>query len=91
MLLLVAADVLETLLKPGHAYEFEELYKMAIIGTIRTALAYFLGKETEEIEHAVNHHHEDERKIKEEDGDTQRNEGKIETENSINEDAKKNN
>jgi uncharacterized membrane protein len=44
LLLLVAADVLETLLKPGHAYEMDELYKMILIGGICTTLAYFLGK-----------------------------------------------
>jgi uncharacterized membrane protein len=56
LLLLVAADVLETLLKPGHAYEMDELYKMISIGGIRTTLAYFLGKETEEILHHIAAH-----------------------------------
>jgi len=68
LLLLVAADVLETLLKPGHEYAMEELYKIAWIGGIRTTLAYFLGKETEEIMHHIahgeeehnGHHHEEE-------------------------------
>eukprot|EP00536_Pseudo-nitzschia_multiseries_P003703 jgi/Psemu1/295305/fgenesh1_pm.58_\ len=58
LLLLVAADVLETLLKPGHEYEMEELYKIAWIGGIRTTLAYFLGKETEEIMHHIEHSEE---------------------------------
>jgi uncharacterized membrane protein len=60
LLLLVAADVLETLMKPMHDVAMEELYKMAMVGTIRTTLAYFLGKELEEvmhhIEHAESHH-----------------------------------
>mmetsp|Transcript_17985 Transcript_17985/g.49935 ORF Transcript_17985/g.49935 Transcript_17985/m.49935 type:complete len:107 (-) Transcript_17985:1165-1485(-) len=69
LLLLVAADVLETLLKPGHEYAIQELcYKIAWIGGIRTTLAYFLGKETEEIMHHIahgeevhnGHHHEEE-------------------------------
>jgi len=56
LLLLVAVDVLETLAKPGHEYEMEELYKMGLIGAIRTTLAYFLGKEMEEIMHHIAHH-----------------------------------
>ena len=56
LLLLVAADVLETLLKPSHAYEMDELYKMTLIGGVRTTLAYFLGKETEEILHHIAAH-----------------------------------
>ena len=56
LLLLVAADVLETLLKPSHAYEMDELYKMTLIGGVRTMLAYFLGKETEEILHHIAAH-----------------------------------
>ena len=55
LLLLVAVDVLETLLKPGHEFAMEELYKMVLIGSIRTTLAYFLGKETEEILHHIAH------------------------------------
>lgn len=49
LLVLVAADVLETLLKPSHAYEMDELYKMTLIGGVRTTLAYLLGKEIEGI------------------------------------------
>ena len=56
LLLLVAADVLETLLKPMHHMTMEDLYKMALVGAIRTTLAYFLGKETEEILHHVEKH-----------------------------------
>jgi uncharacterized membrane protein len=58
LLLLVASDILETLLKPAtgaHAYDMDELYKMILIGGIRTTLAYFLGKETEEILHHIAH------------------------------------
>ena len=55
LLLLVAADVLETLMKPMHHVEMTELYKLAMVGAIRTTLAYFLGKEIEEIMHHVEH------------------------------------
>lgn len=55
LLLLVAADVLETLLKPMHDLTMEDLYKMAMVGAIRTTLAYFLGKEMEEIMHHIEH------------------------------------
>ena len=60
LLLLVAADVLETLLKPMHDLSMEDLYKMALVGGIRTTLAFFLGKEMEEIVHHlhVQHKHE---------------------------------
>mmetsp|Transcript_25262 Transcript_25262/g.37299 ORF Transcript_25262/g.37299 Transcript_25262/m.37299 type:complete len:185 (-) Transcript_25262:188-742(-) len=66
LLLLVAADVLETLLKPLHDLTMEDLYKMAIVGAIRTTLAYFLGKEMEEIMHHIEHaehNHHDESKM----------------------------
>ena len=59
LLLLVAADVLETLLKPMHHLSLEDLYKMALVGGIRTTLAYFLNKEIEEIIHHMNSHHND--------------------------------
>ena len=39
-LLLVAADVLETLMKPMHHVEMEELYKLAMVGAIRTTLQF---------------------------------------------------
>jgi uncharacterized membrane protein len=55
LLLLVAADVLETLMKPMHEVEMEELYKMAMVGAIRTTLAFFLGKEIEEVTHHIEH------------------------------------
>lgn len=59
LLLLVPADVLETLIKPMHDVTMEELYKLAIVGGVRTTLAYFLGKEMgeimEHIEHAEHH------------------------------------
>jgi uncharacterized membrane protein len=55
LLLLVAADVMETLMKPMHDVEMEELYKMAMVGAIRTTLAYFLGKEIEEVMHHIEH------------------------------------
>ena len=49
LLLLGAVDILETITKPGKNYEMEELYKMALRVGIRITLAYFLGKEIEEI------------------------------------------
>jgi uncharacterized membrane protein len=55
LLLLVAADVLETLQKPMHELSMEDLYKMALVGAIRTTLAFFLGKEMEEILHHIAH------------------------------------
>lgn len=74
LLLLVAVDVLETLSKPGHHYAMEELYKMILIGSIRTTLAYFLGKETEDIMHHIKQaqnqiHSEEHEALKPEDED----------------------
>jgi len=51
--LLVAADVIDTLTKPAHMYKMESLYKIGLVVIIRTTLAYFLGKELEEIEKRV--------------------------------------
>ena len=45
--------VIETLIKPAHAYQMSDLYKLAMIAGVRTVLAYFLGKETEELEHEL--------------------------------------
>jgi uncharacterized membrane protein len=42
--LLVAADVIDTLTKPAHAFKMEALYKIALVVVIRTTLAFFLGK-----------------------------------------------
>ena len=47
---LVAVDVIETLIKPASLYKLVDLYKLAIVAGVRTLLAYFLGKETEELE-----------------------------------------
>ena len=69
LLLLVAADVLETLLKPMHHLTIDDLYKMALVGGIRTTLAYFLNKEIEEIVHHMSHgEHDDEHGHGHEDG-----------------------
>ena len=46
---LVASDVLDTLIKPVHAYKMETLYKLAIVAGIRTATAYTLNKEMDEV------------------------------------------
>jgi uncharacterized membrane protein len=59
LLLLVAADALETLMKPMHHVEMEELYKLVMVCAIRTTLAYFLGKEIEEVMHNIEHAKED--------------------------------
>lgn len=50
---LVAVDVIETLIKPASEYQMVDLYKLAMIAGVRTVLAYFLGKETEELEHEL--------------------------------------
>ena len=56
LLLLISADVIETLVKPAGGLTLESLYKLGLVAVIRTALSYFLGKEVEEIEHALKHH-----------------------------------
>lgn len=48
--LLVAADVIDTIVKPADEYTLEGLYKLAIIAGIRTGLSYFLGQELKEVE-----------------------------------------
>ena len=56
--LLVAADVIETLTESAHLYHIETLYKIMVIVAIRTTLAYFLGKEVEELaKQATKKHH----------------------------------
>jgi len=47
---LVAADVVETVIKPTHAYEMNVVIKMGFITVLRTGLAYFLAKEIKEQE-----------------------------------------
>ena len=46
--ILLIGDVLETLTQSTQDYSFESLYKLALVGAIRTFLSYFLGLETEE-------------------------------------------
>lgn len=53
---LVASDVIDTLVKPASVCQMEDLYKLAMIAGVRTLLAYFLGKEVEEIEHSLKQH-----------------------------------
>uniref|UniRef100_A0A7S4AZN4 Uncharacterized protein n=1 Tax=Chrysotila carterae TaxID=13221 RepID=A0A7S4AZN4_CHRCT len=48
--ILVASDVIDTLIKPTHEYTIEALYKLAIVATIRTGLSYFLARELKEVE-----------------------------------------
>lgn len=47
--ILLIGDVLETLTQSTQDYTFESLYKLALVGAIRTILSYFLGLETESI------------------------------------------
>ena len=42
--MLVAADIIDTLTKPAHAYKIESLHKIGLVVLIRTVLSYFLGK-----------------------------------------------
>ena len=51
--LLVASDVIETLVKPSHEQHMDALYKLGIVVGMRTVLAYFLGKEAEEVQHTL--------------------------------------
>jgi hypothetical protein len=53
--LLVAADVLDTVMQPAHAFETANVLKMGALAGLRTALAYFLGKEIKELEEAEHH------------------------------------
>lgn len=48
--LLVASDILDTVLKPSHAYELLDVVKMGFVTILRTGLAYFLAKEIKELE-----------------------------------------
>lgn len=50
---LVAADVLETVIKPTHAYDMHSVLKMGFITVLRTGLAYFLAKEIKEQEEVL--------------------------------------
>ena len=52
---LVAADVIETLCKPMHQLGIEEIYKMLLVGAIRTGLAFFLAKELNLVANEVAH------------------------------------
>lgn len=52
--LLVASDILDTVLKPSHAYELLDVIKMGFVTVLRTGLAYFLALEIKELE--VEHH-----------------------------------
>ena len=51
--LLVASDVIETLVRPSHEQHMDALYKLGIVVGMRTVLAYFLGKEAEEVQHTL--------------------------------------
>jgi len=53
LLLLVGADVIETLIHPLHDVAVEDLNKMGIMGVLRTGLAYFLAKEVEHLAHST--------------------------------------
>jgi uncharacterized membrane protein len=48
--ILVAADVLDTVIKPVHAYLLEDVTKMGFVTILRTGIAYFLAREVKELE-----------------------------------------
>jgi hypothetical protein len=48
--LLVASDILDTVIKPSHAYELQDVVKMGFVTVLRTGLAYFLAREIKELE-----------------------------------------
>lgn len=48
--LLVAADVLDTVMKPSHAFEMNDVIKMGFLTVLRTGVAYFLAREIKELE-----------------------------------------
>lgn len=47
--ILLCSDILETLVRSTSEYTYDALFKLALIATIRTALSFFLGLETQEI------------------------------------------
>ena len=55
LMVMVAADVLETLVQPASELTLETLYKLGLVAIIRTGLAYFLGKEMKEVEEELEH------------------------------------
>lgn len=48
--LLVASDILDTVIKPSHAYELLDVVKMGFVTVLRTGLAYFLSHEIKDLE-----------------------------------------
>eukprot|EP01036_Dinobryon_divergens_P035712 gene35712-46328_t len=53
--LLVAADVLDTVMKPSHAFEMNDVIKMGFLTVLRTGVAYFLAREIKELEMGGGH------------------------------------
>lgn len=51
---LVAADVVDTVIKPSHAYDIPHVIKMGFVTILRTGLAYFLAHEMRELEDSHN-------------------------------------
>ncbi|KAJ8599345.1 hypothetical protein CTAYLR_005353 [Chrysophaeum taylorii] len=47
--ILLIGDIVETLVRSSADYTFDDLFKLAIVASIRTLLSYFLGLETKEI------------------------------------------
>jgi hypothetical protein len=43
-------DIIDTVLKPSHAYDLLDVVKMGFVTVLRTGLAYFLAMEMKEIE-----------------------------------------
>lgn len=54
--LLVASDIIDTILRPTHAYELVDVMKMGFLTVLRTGLAYFLSREIKELEEDHEHH-----------------------------------
>ncbi len=54
--LLVASDILDTVIKPSHAYELLDVVKMGFVTVLRTGLAYFLAREIKDLEEDHQHH-----------------------------------
>lgn len=54
--MLVVSDVLETLTLDSGEYSWDSLGKIVLIAAVRTALAFFLGRELSEIEEKIEGH-----------------------------------
>ena len=55
LMVMVAADILETLVKPAEKTSLTSLYKLGLVAVIRTGLAFFLHQEMKEAEEELEH------------------------------------